>query len=145
MLHEIPDDLDEASTEALLAGHAERLAGVVGEVGVAAAAESTGLPVATIEQVASGDEEAVAALDVAEASALLALADGAPSATEIADAARDELLFGMTAGVLNVDIVAGEVDLDLDPKEVQAMLEGRHPMTIREYAAVQSVVAGRSP
>lgn len=145
MLHEVPDDLDEPSSEALLAGHVERLAAVVAEAGVTASAESTGLPVATIEQVASRDVEAVATLDVAEAAALLALADGAPSATEIADAARDELLFGMTVGVLNVDMVAGEVDLDLDPKEVQAMLEGRHPMTLREYAAVQSVVTGRSP
>ena len=145
VLHDVVDDPGSTTTEALVAAHADRLAAVVGAVGVAEAAEATGLPEATVEAVARGEVETIASLDLAEAAALLALEAGAPDADAIAAEARDDLLLGMTAGVLDVDTVAGEVALDIEPREVQGMLEGRHPMTLREYAAVHRVVASRAP
>ena len=145
LLHDVVDDPGDRSPGALLAALADRLAAAVDDAGAGPAAEATGLPVPTVEAVADGDVEAAGALDLRAAAALLALDGGTPDADAIAAAARDEVLFGMTAGVLNVDVVAGEVDLDLDPKEVQGMLEGRHPMTLREYATLRAFVASRAP
>lgn len=145
MLHDLVSNPGALSIEALLEAHAGRLAEAVEAAGVEAVLEATGLTDETIAAVADGDIEAVGALDLEDVAALHALADGAPHAGTIAAEARDELLFGMTTAVLNVDVVAGEVELDLDPKEVQGMLEGRHPMTLREYAALQRFVGSRAP
>ena len=145
MLHDVVEDPGALAPDELLAALADRLAAVVEAVGEGAVAEATGLPPPTVGDLKAGDCEAAGSLDVAEAAAVLALAEGAPDAEAIAAAARDDLLFGMTTGVLNVDVVAGEVALDVDPKEVQGMLEGRHPMTLREFAALQAFVASRAP
>lgn len=144
MLHDVVADPGALSTEALLRAHADRLAEAIEAVGEVAASEATGLSVEVLEAVTDRDVGAVGALDLEDAAALHALA-AAPEAAAVAAEARDDLLFGMTVGVLNVDVVAGEVDLDLDPKEIQAMLEGRHPMTLREYATLQRFVATRTP
>jgi len=54
---------------------------------------------------------------------------------------RDALLLGMSAAMLDVDRVAAEVDGDVDPKEIQGMIEGRHPMTLVEYARLRHHIA----
>lgn len=133
-----------ATAEGVLEAHAERLAGVVEAVGVDAVAGSTGLSRDVVEGVAAGDVDAVGGLDLHDAAAVLALDEGAPSADAIVDRALEDLLFGMTAGVLDVDRVAGEVAADLDPREVQGMLERRHPVTLREFASLQAVIVGGS-
>lgn len=145
MLHDVVDDPGERTVDELLAAHAEQLAAVVRAIGVETAANLAGQPVATVAAVADGDHDAAGGLDLETAATLLARADGAPPADTILAEARDALLFGMTAGVLNVDAVAGEVTADLEPREVQGMVEGRHPMKLREYAALQQVIEGRTP
>lgn len=145
MLHDVVDDPAEYDEAALLATHAEQLADVIEAVGVEAAAEAAGESVETLAVVADGNGEAAGDLDVEAAAAVLALADGAPDAGTIAAEARDALLFGMTAGVLNVDVVARDVADDVEPGEVHGMLEGRHPMTLRQYVALQRVIEDRTP
>lgn len=142
MLHDVVDEPGEHTMDELLAAHAEQLAAVVRAIGVETAAEIARKPVAAL---ADGNSVAAGDLDLETAAALLARADGAPPADTILAEARDALLFGMTAGVLNVDVVAGEVAADLEPREVQGMVEGRHPMTLRQYAALQRVIEGRTP
>lgn len=143
-LHDVVDSPGELTPEALLAAHARQLAAVVDAVGADDAAGATDLPADDVAAVAAGDVDAVGDLDLEDAAAILALAEGAPDAGTIAAEAREALLVGMTTGVLDVEVVAAEVALDVDPREVQAMLEGRHPATVREYAALQRFVSSRA-
>ncbi len=142
-LHGVVDSPGERTEAELVAAHAGQLAAVVEAVGADDAVEASGLSPGTVAAVAAGDAGAVGDLDIEEAAALLALVDGAPPAGAIAAEAREDLLLGMTTGVLSVDVVAAEVDVELDPREVQGMVEGRHPMTVEQYAALQRFVASR--
>jgi hypothetical protein len=143
-LHEVVESPGELSVDELTEAHAAQLASVITAVGIEASAMATDLDQATVEGVADGDVAAAGALDLEDAAAVLALVDGAPSPDELVGQALDELLLGMTAGVLNVDVVAAELPDDLEPREVQGMLEGRHPLTLGEYAALQQVIASRA-
>jgi hypothetical protein len=51
---------------------------------------------------------------------------------------------GMTTGVVDVDTIASNVDLDLSGQEVQQAIEGRIPMTLDELAAIHGYIAGRN-
>ena len=57
---------------------------------------------------------------------------------------RNHLLLEMSSAMLDVDAVAGGIDADLDPREVQAKIEGRHPMTLAEYARLHHFIASRT-
>lgn len=142
-LHGIVDDPAGLTAEEVLAAHVVQLGDVIEAVGVEATAETAGIGRDAVGAVADGDVDVAGDLDLDDAAAILALADDAPPGDEIVSEALEELLFGMTAGVLDVDVVAGELALDLEPREVQGMLEGRHPLTLREFAALQHVITGR--
>lgn len=143
-LHGVVESPGELTADELLDAHTAQLAAVIAAVGVEAAAEAADLDQATVEALADGDPAVAGDLDLDDAAAVLALADGAPSPDDLVGEALDELLFGMTAGVLNVDVVAAELPDDLEPREVQGILEGRHPVTLGEYAALQQVIASRA-
>jgi hypothetical protein len=144
MLHDVVADPVARTPAEVLAAHAAQLADAIETVGVERAADAADLPASTLQSLATGDADAAGDLEIEAAAAILALVAGAP-AEDIAADARDALLFGMTTGVLNVDVVAGEGTVGLEPREVQGMVEGRHPMTLREYVALQQVIAGRGP
>lgn len=144
MLHDVVDDPGARSEVELLGAHVDRLSAIIATVGPDVAADETGVAGEAIAAVIEGDIEAAGALDVGAAAAILALEDDAPSPREIDAAAREALLFGMTAGVLNVDVLAGEVADDLDPRAIQGMLEGRHPMSLRTFVALQRAIERRS-
>lgn len=143
-LHGVVESPGELTADELLDAHTAQLAAVIAAVGVEAAAEAADLDQATVEALADSDPAVAGDLDLDDAAAVLALADGAPSPDDLVGEALDELLFGMTAGVLNVDVVAAELPDDLEPREVQGILEGRHPVTLGEYAALQQVIASRA-
>lgn len=143
-LHGVVDSPGELTADELLGAHADQLAAVIAAVGIEASAAAADLDQATIEGLADRDLATASALDLDDAAAVLALADGAPPADDLVGEALDELLLGMTAGVLNVDVVAAEHPDDLEAREVQGMLEGRHPVTLGEYAALQQVIASRA-
>lgn len=56
----------------------------------------------------------------------------------------DRLLLGMTTAIVDVDTVSANVDVDLAPGEVQRRVEGRTPMTIEEYAAIEQFLESRT-
>ncbi len=47
---------------------------------------------------------------------------------------RHDLLLSMSNAITNIDALAGDIDADLSPNEIQAKLEGRLPLTLYEFA-----------
>lgn len=137
MIHDAHESPGAATTPDLLAAYEAALRSVVDDRGQAAVADATGLDVATVEAAGNGD---AADLTLSEAAEVLALADDAPDAGAIEAEARDHLLLGMTTGILDVDTVAAEIDVDLTAKEVQQAIEGRTPVTLAQFAAIQSYI-----
>jgi hypothetical protein len=125
------------SPEELRSAYEELLAETVRAVGVDAAADGTELARDRLAAIADGETPAVT---VEEAAAILALAEDRPSADAIEAEARDVLLIGMSTAVLDVEAVAAGIDDAMDPKEIQQKVEGRHPMTVAEYARLQSYI-----
>lgn len=140
MLYDAVDDAGNRSPSAIHGAYVEELAGVVEDLGVDAVEGGTGLDRGTVERLAGGD---AVDLTLGEAAEVLALADGAPDADDIAWEVRDHLLMGMTTGILDVDTVASELETDLDGTEVQQMLEGRRPMTLSQLAALHGFIASK--
>lgn len=135
VLLEAPDD---ETVEELLDRYESALAAVLDDVGPERAAEAAGVEIDAVEDAAAGD---AAELDLRAVAAILALGEEAPDADAILGEVRDGLLLGMSSAVLDVDRVAAGVAGGLDPKEVQGKIEGRHPMTLAEYARLRHYVA----
>jgi hypothetical protein len=140
MLHDAVEDPASRTPAELRGAYEARLREAVESVGVEAAATSSGVDEATVAALAAGDSPE---LTVEDAAALLA-AGGDVDADVVLAELRDHLLLGMTTGVLDVDTVASNVDLDLSGQEVQQVLEGRVPMTLAELAAIQQFIAERN-
>lgn len=140
MLHELVDAPGERDPGDLYKRYLAALAEVVAAVGVDAAADATALPAETLTDVRHGRVD----LSLSDAAAILAL-DREPGASAIRQESLDHLLLGMTTAVLDVDALAANLDLDRSATELQQRLEGRAPMTLREYAHVLAFVESRSP
>jgi hypothetical protein len=141
MLYDAADDPASLSTEALRETYEAEIRRVVDDVGVAEAADRTSVDEAQVAAVAEGP---VPDMYVEDAAELLALDADAPDAETIVLELRDHLLMGMTTGVVDVDTIASNVDLDLSGQEIQQAIEGRTPMTLAELAAIQQYIAGRN-
>lgn len=94
----------------------------------------------SIESIRSDDGGSV---EIGEAAAAIAVADGDDPDALLAEV-RDALLLTMSTAMLDVDRIAADVAGDIDPKEVQGKVEGRHPMTVEEYARIHHYVATKS-
>jgi hypothetical protein len=127
------DAAEADDPDALLDRYRTLLRETVDAVGVDRVEAESGLDRATIER-AVGDEAGEVTLE--EAASILASDPGAPDAESIAAEARDILLLGMTTAVLDVESLASELDGTMGAKALQQKVEGRHPMTLGEYAAV---------
>jgi hypothetical protein len=129
-------EFDAAATsgpEALLEAYRSALRETVERVGVDRVAETTGLDAATVDSLVEGD---VGSMVLSDAAAILGADPDRPDGDTIAAEARDILLLGMTTAVVDVDTLASELDGRLEAKELQQKLEGRHPMTLGEYATI---------
>lgn len=133
-------DADEQSPAELLAAYESVLAETVDAVGVDAVVESTGLDRETVADVA---DAATADLSLSDAASVLATDPDRPDAETIQVDARDILLMGMSMAVLDVEALASGIDSQLEPKEIQQKIEGRHPMTLEEYAVLHSYIESR--
>ena len=129
-------DVDADSTAEATELYAAELRAIVEEVGTVEATAATDLDAAVVETVAGGDVEAVGRMHLTEIARILALTDGRDADAIIADA-RDELLLAMSTAVTDVERLAVALEAELDPKEIQAKMEGRYPMRLREYAALR--------
>ncbi|WP_336021959.1 DUF5791 family protein [Halobellus salinisoli] len=118
-----------------------QLRAVVTDLGVDAVTAETDVDPESIETVAGGP---VPRLRVEDAASILALDDDRPDAESIVLELRDHLLMAMTTGVVDVDAIASNVDLDLTGQEVQQALEGRTAMTLEQLAAIQQYLAERN-
>lgn len=139
----LTDDLeapDEVTPEALRRRYAADLAEAVASIGRERVLDGTGIDPATLDAIGSGE-----AVDVPleDAAAILALREDREADAILAEV-RDHLLLGLSSAMLDVETVASEVDADLDPKEIQAKIEGRFPMTLDEYAVLHRFVAART-
>jgi len=142
MLHDAVDDPGSLSPEELRERYESELRETVAALGTDAVAERSGVDAATVETLSEGD---VPDLALEDAAAILAAREGAPDADTVAAQARDALLLGMTSAVLDVEAVESGLDGRLEAKEIQQKVEGRHPMTLAEYALLRQFVASRSP
>ncbi|ELZ91811.1 hypothetical protein C440_15904 [Haloferax mucosum ATCC BAA-1512] len=125
------------SPDELRAAYEDEIYSAVDTAGSDAAAAAAGVS----EEVLSNG---VLELTLEQAASVLALEDGNPDADAIAWEFRDHLLMGMTSGILDVDTLAAEVDLDLSGQEIQQAIEGRSAATLDELAAIHHVIAVRN-
>jgi len=133
------------TADELYAAYLDRLRAVVESVGTEAAAAETGIASDALDALAAGAEPAddAAPLTVEEAGSLLALT-GDETGEEIVALAREALLLGMSNAVVDVDALAARLEGDLEPREIQSKVEGRFPMTLREFARMRAHLASQS-
>ncbi|WP_251344197.1 DUF5791 family protein [Haloplanus halophilus] len=141
MLHEAVDEPEALSPRQLRDAYDAELRAVIDAQGIETVATDADVPTETVAALASGDSPTVT---LSEAAAILATDFDGREAQGIVQEVRDYLLMGMTTGVLDVDTIASNVDLDLSGQEIQQAIEGRTRMTLDELAAIQSYVAGRN-
>lgn len=127
------------SPETLHEAYLARIRRTVENVGVDAVSKRSGVD---REAVAALAEGGAPELTLEAAAAVLAVDPEMPDGETLAAEARDMLLLGMTTAVVDVDALAAGIDLDVGPKTVQQKVEGRHPMTLAEYAHVHAFLEG---
>ena len=140
-LYDAADDPGEMAPDALRRAYEAQLRAVVDSVGAGTAAAESGVGTGRIEALEAGP---VPDLPVEDAAAILALDDDRPDAESVVLELRDHLLMAMTTGVVDVDTLAANVDLDLSGQEVQQALEGRTAMTLDQLAAIHAFLAARN-
>lgn len=141
MLHDDIDNPTSITADELRSHYEAELAETIRAVGVDAVAERTDVEQDTLVALADGDSPTVT---MADAAAVLATADDAPTADDILFEVRDHVMLQMTTAVLDVDTLAAELDAGLSGKEVQQKIEGRSPMTLAEYALVHQFLAEKA-
>lgn len=137
MLIDPIDAPDDRSAADLRREYESDLAAVVESVGVEAAAEETGIPVATLTALVDGDDPD---LSLDDACAIVALTEEWPDADAVRLEVRDRIMLGMSSAILDVDGLERETDLGLEARDIQAKIEGRQPMSLAEYATIVLVI-----
>ena len=140
MFHELLEDADERSSEAVHTAFLDSLRTVVDEVGREQTAESSGLDVSRIAALEAGEPIEVT---LSEAAGLLAASEEYPETETIAVEARDHLLMGMTTAVLDVDTIAANLGGDISATGIQQRIEGRAEMSLEEYARIYAFIESR--
>jgi hypothetical protein len=141
MLYDAADDPGELPPEALREAYETQLRSVVDAVGAETAATESGVDPDRIRALEDGS---VPDMAVDDAAAILAVDGDRPDAESIVLELRDHLLMAMTTGVVDVDTLAANIDLDLSGQEVQQALEGRTEMTLEQLAALHRFLAARN-
>ena len=137
MFHDVAEDPGSLAPEELLELYEAELAGVIEEHGVAEVAGSSGVDESTLRALESGDSPE---LNLEEASAVMAVAEGTADAETIATVSRDALLMGMTTAVLDVEAVESGIGGRLEAREIQSKIEGRFPLALGEFALLQQYI-----
>lgn len=141
MLHDAVDDPATKSPRQLREAYDDELRAVIDARGIEAVATAADLSTETVAALASGESPEVT---LSEAASILAADADSRDAEGIVQEVRDYLLMGMTTGVLDVDTIASNVDLDLSGQEIQQAIEGRIRLALDELAAIHGYVAGRN-
>lgn len=141
MIVDVLDDPAERSPAELRSAYRRELRSVIDANGLEAVAADAGVDVETLLSL-QADEPADVTLE--EAAAILACDDSNPDVDAIVAELRDHLLLGMSTGVLDVDTIAANVDVDLTGQEIQQALEGRTRFTLDQLAKIQSFIEQRT-
>lgn len=141
MLGTAVDPTDANTPEELQAAYERVLSETIEEVGLETVADRTGVARERLAALAGGRS---AEISLEDAAAILATESARPDGETITAEARDALLMGMTTAVLDVEALAAELDGDLGPTELQQKIEGRHPMTLAEFAEIRHRLANRA-
>ncbi len=142
MFHDAVEEPASLSPAELRAAYEAELRVAIEKNGLEAVAAAAGVDEATLAAVSDGDE--AVELTLADAAAVVATRDDVRDAETVVLEVRDHLLMGMATGVLDVDTVAANVDLDLSGQEIQQAIEGRTPLTLAQLAAIHRFVASRN-
>ncbi len=140
MFHDVVDAPGEHTPEELYERYHTELRAAIEARGVDRIAAESGVDEALIRTLSNGDAPE---LTLEEGSALLAALEDTPDAETIAVLARDTLLMGMTTAVLDVEAVESGVNGVLEAREIQSKVEGRFPMTLREFALLHQFIESR--
>jgi hypothetical protein len=141
MLHELVADPGELTPTELYNRYISEIRTVIDEHGIETVAESSGVDPATLRKLSDGESPE---LTLEDGAAILATPDDSLDGETIATIARDELLMGMTTAVLDVEAVESGLGGDLEAREIQAKVEGRFPMTLREFALLYQYIDGET-
>lgn len=139
-----PIDPDGVSPADIRAEYASTLEATLNDVGVDTAAAETDLDADHLAAIRDGDAD-TADITVQEAMAVLALDDEWPDAETLRLELQDHVMLEMSSAIVDVETLAAGIEDDLDAKEVQQRVEGRHPMTIGEYARISHFLASENP
>ena len=131
------EDAGERTPEQLRADYEAAIAAAIDGVDPATAAERAGVDAATVEALLDGDSPE---LELTDAAALLAMGEEYPDADTVVAEARDVLLLGMTTAVMDVDALSSAIGGEIAPKLIQQKVEGRHPITLAEYATLHHAI-----
>lgn len=140
MFHELVADPGELTSDELYNRYITELLAVIDEYGIETVADASGIEAPKLRQLVEGDTPE---LTLEEAAAIIATAEGAPDGETVATIARDELLMGMTTAVLDVEAVESGIGGELEAREIQSKIEGRFPMTLREFATLSQYIEGK--
>lgn len=136
------DDPGATSAAELRAEYERHLASIVSENGITSVAESTGLDESLLKDLVDGSSPPIS---VEEAASILACTDSWPDAETVMLELRDTLMLRMSSAVMDVDALSMAIDADLDATAIQQRIEGRHRMTLGEYAQVVHAIAEANP
>ncbi|WP_254831132.1 DUF5791 family protein [Haloglomus salinum] len=141
MFHDVVPNPGELGPDELYERYVAELVAVIEGHGVETVAARSGVGTATLRALRDGESPE---LDHEDAVAILAVdADIDPDTAVQLD--RDALLMGMTNAVLDVEALAAETDGALEGREIQSKVEGRFPMTLREFALLHATIQARGP
>jgi hypothetical protein len=139
MFHEAVEDPGARTPEDLYAAYERMLVEAVESVGAERAAADSGVDREAVDALLAGETPE---LTLEEGAALLAL-DADKEAEDIVLVSRDALLMGMTTAVLDVDSLSAGIDGELSGREIQAKVEGRFPIMLREFARIHQYIGTR--
>lgn len=131
-------DVDETSPAQLRREYEQRLLDAIDEIGFDTVAERTEIDENTLSAL---QERASPEITVEQAAAILGQTDAWPDAETLLLELRDSVMLQMSSAVMDVDTLSVALDANLGPTELQQRIEGRHPMTLAEYAEVAYAIA----
>jgi hypothetical protein len=142
MFHEVADEPGELTGDELYEQLLAEVQTAIEGCGVDAVADETDVDRATLAALADGEQPE---LTLEEAAAIVATRDDVPPTDVVAAESRDALLIGMTNAVMDVEALASSLNGELEPREIQSKVEGRFPMTLREFATLHQHLQDEIP
>lgn len=140
MLYDVVEDPGSLTPDQLRAEYDAALADAITDTGVDAVVDAVDVEESVVRDLARGESPE---LTLREAAEILAAAGDVRDAETMVLEIRDQLLMGMTTGVVDVDTIAANIEPDLTGQEVQQALEGRTRMRLDELAAIHQFIAAR--